>query len=131
VTALPAGAVVSGEVTGVERAGKVKGRSALAFSFNRVQADNLTGNLRTNPLTFAGEASKGEDATKVGVGAVGGAIVGGILGGGSGAAKGAAIGGAAGTGVVLATRGKDVKLAKGVDLAATLAAPFTVRVPAR
>lgn len=59
---------------------------------------------------------------------MGGAIIGGILAGGDGAAKGAAIGGAAGTGVVLATRGSEVTLASGTDLAATLARPFTVRV---
>ncbi|MGH9346719.1 MAG: hypothetical protein ACRD26_05570 [Vicinamibacterales bacterium] len=59
------------------------------------------------------------------------AIVGGILGGGGGAAKGAAIGGAAGTGVVLATRGKEVELPTGTDLAASLAAPLTIRVAVR
>jgi hypothetical protein len=85
--------------------------------------------LRTNPVTFEGEATKGEDATKIGAGAVGGAIIGGILGGGSGAAKGAAIGGAAGTGVVLATRGRDVTLASGADVDSTLATPFYVQVP--
>ena len=37
-----------------------------------------------------------------------------------GGAKGAAIGGAAGTGVVLATRGKEVELASGANLSATL-----------
>jgi len=131
VTALPAGAILSGEVTDVARAGKVKGRSRLAFSFNRLQAENVTENVSTNPMTFEGEASKGEDATKIGAGAGIGAVVGGIVGGGSGAAKGAAIGGAAGTGVVLATRGKDVKLASGMDLAATLAEPLTIRVPVR
>lgn len=129
--AIPAGAILSGEVTEVARAGKIKGRSRLAFTFNRLQAENVREDVRTNPLTFEGEASKGEDATKVGAGAVGGAIVGGILGGGGGAAKGAAIGGAAGTGVVLATRGKDVKLSSGTDLAASLAAPLTIRVPLR
>jgi outer membrane lipoprotein SlyB len=77
------------------------------------------------------ESTKGEDAAKIGVGAVGGAIVGGILGGGSGAAQGAVIGGAAGTGVVLATRGEEVTLVKGTVLAASLASPLTVRVPAR
>ena len=131
VAAIPAGAILVGEVTDVERAGKVKGRSRLAFTFNRLEANNVREDVRTNPLTFQGEASKGEDATKVGAGAVGGAIVGGILGGGEGAAKGAAIGGAAGTGVVLATRGKDVKLTSGTDLAASLAAPLTIRVPLR
>ena len=129
VTALPAGAVLVGDVTEVERAGRVKGRSRLVFNFNRLQADNLSGDVRTEPVTFVGEATKGEDATKIGAGAVGGAIVGGILGGGSGAAKGAAIGGAAGTGVVLATRGRDVTVASGADVATTLATPFYVQVP--
>jgi hypothetical protein len=131
VAAIPAGATLTGEVTEVERAGKVKGRSRLAFTFSRLEADNVREDVRTNPLTFQGEASKGEDATKVGAGAVGGAIVGGILGGGEGAAKGAAIGGAAGTGVVLATRGKDVNLANGAELAASLAEPLTIRVQVR
>ena len=131
ITALPAGAILTGEVTDVARAGKVKGRSRIAFTFNRLQADELNEDVSTNPLLFEGEQSKGEDATKIGAGAVGGAIVGGILGGGGGAAKGAAIGGAAGTGVVLATRGKDVTLANGADLAASLAAPLTIRVPVR
>jgi hypothetical protein len=131
VTALPAGAIVSGNVTGVQRAGRVKGRSSLAFTFNQVRADNVSAGIRTAPLSYVGEASKGEDATKIGAGAVGGAIVGGIVGGGEGAAKGAAIGGAAGTGVVLATRGKEVELASGTDLAAMLAAPLTIRVAAR
>jgi hypothetical protein len=131
ITALPAGTVLTGEVTDVARAGKVKGRSRLVFTFNRFEAENIREDLRTNPLTFEGEASKGEDATKIGAGAVGGAIVGGILGGGDGAAKGAAIGGAAGTGVVLATRGKDVTLASGAELAASLAQPLTIRIPVR
>ena len=131
VTALPAGAMLSGNVTSAERAGRVKGRASLAFTFNQVRADNMSAAIRTAPLSYVGEASKAEDATKIGAGAVGGAIVGGIVGGGDGAAKGAAIGGAAGTGVVLATRGKEVELASGTDLAATLAAPLVIRVPAR
>ena len=128
ITALPAGTILTGEVTDVARAGKVKGRSRLVFSFTRFQAEDIREDMRTNPLTFEGEASKGEDATKIGAGAGIGAIVGGIVGGGSGAAKGAAIGGAAGTGVVLATRGKDVTLASGAEIAASLAEPLTIRV---
>ena len=130
-TALPAGAVFSGTVVDVARAGRVQGRSRLAIRFDEVAFDNGRDDLRTNPIAFEGEATRGEDATKVGAGAIGGAIIGGILGGGDGAAKGAAIGGAAGTGVVLATRGREVQLATGTDIAATLATPFTVRAPAR
>jgi hypothetical protein len=130
-TAIPAGAVLSGEVTEVARAGRVQGRSRLAFRFNEVEVNGGREELRSNPIVFEGEATRGEDATKIGAGAVGGAIIGGILGGGDGAAKGAAIGGAAGTGVVLATRGREVTLAAGADIAATLAEPLSVRAPAR
>jgi len=128
-TVLPAGVVLNGNVVDVARAGRVQGRSRLVFRFTEVELNGAREELRTNPVTFEGEATKGEDATKIGAGAVGGAIVGGILGGGSGAAKGAAIGGAAGTGVVLATRGRDVTVAAGADIAATLATPFFVQVP--
>ena len=130
-TAIPAGAVLTGTVIDVARAGRVQGRSRLALRFDEVEVSGDRDELRTNPVTFEGEATKGEDATKVGAGAVGGAIIGGILGGGKGAAKGAAIGSAAGAGVVVATRGREVTLAAGTDVAATLATPFTARVQAR
>jgi hypothetical protein len=126
-TALPAGTVLTGHVTDVERAGRVRGRSRLAFRFTEAQIAGADEDVRTNPIAFQGEATKGEDATKIGGGAVGGAIVGGILGGADGAAKGAAVGGAAGTGVVLATRGREVELASGASISATLAQAFTVR----
>ena len=131
LTALPAGSVVTGTVTDVERAGRVKGRAQLAFKFNQVQVRGEREALVTNPVSFEGEASKGEDATKIGAGAGIGAIIGGIAGGGKGAAKGGAIGAAAGTGAVLATRGKEVELASGTDITATLAQPATVRVQIR
>lgn len=131
LTALPAGSVLTGTVTDVERPGRVQGRARLAFRFDEVRLGAGREELRTNPLTYEAEATRGEDATKIGAGAVGGAIIGGIVGGGKGAAKGAAIGGAAGTGVVMATRGKEVTLASGTDLAATLASPLTVRVQVR
>ena len=127
-TAIPAGAILSGNVTDVERAGRVKGRAHLSFTFNQINMNGSREDLKTNPLTFQAEATKGEDATKVGVGAVGGAIIGGILGGKKGAAKGAAGGAAAGTGVVLATRGDEVTVSDGTKVTATLAQPMTVRV---
>ena len=129
--AIPAGAVLRGTVTDVERSGRVQGRAHVSFAFNEVSMNSGREDLRTNPLTFEAEATKGEDATKVGVGAVGGAILGGILGGKKGAGKGAVVGGAAGTGVVLATRGKEVSVTEGTDVTATLAQPMTVRVRIR
>ena len=131
IVAIPTGATLSGVVTQVERAGRVQGRAQLAFVFNRLEAGNVREDVNAAPVAYVAESTKGDDAAKIGVGAVGGAIVGGILGGGSGAAKGAVIGGAAGTGVVLATRGEEVTLGKGTVLAVSLASPLTVRVPAR
>jgi hypothetical protein len=125
---LPAGTVLHGAVTNVERPGRVKGRARLSYRFTRMVADGTTYTVRTAPVGHEGEATKSEDATKIGVGAGAGAVIGGILGGGDGAAKGAAIGGAAGTGAVLATRGRDLKLAPGANIATTLTAPVTVRV---
>jgi hypothetical protein len=130
-TVIPAGSTVVGEVFEVERAGRVKGRARIAIRFNEVQMNGTAEALRTNPVIFQGEATKGEDATKIGVGAGIGAALGGILGGGDGAAKGAAIGGAAGTGAVLATRGQEVELASGTDVDAVLASPLDVRVSMR
>jgi len=127
-TVLPAGAVVNGEVSEVERAGRVQGRSRLSLRFTSVVLDGRRESLRTNPLSFEAEATKKQDATKIGAGAGIGAAIGGILGGGSGAAKGAVIGGAAGTGTVLATRGKEVELASGAELNPTLASPVEVEV---
>ncbi len=111
---IPAGAVLHGNVTDVERSGRVKGRAHIAFTFNEVAMNSGREDLRTNPLTFEAEQTKGEDATKVGVGAVGGAILGG-----------------AGTRVVLATRGEEVTVTEGTNVTATLAQPMTVRVRVR
>src|SRR5262245_56543021 len=115
-TAIPAGTILRGNVTDVERSGRVSGRAHLSFAFNEANIRGDREDLKTNPLTFEAEATKGEDATKVGAGAVGGAILGGILGGKKGAAKGAIAGGAAGTGVVLATKGKEVSVNEGTDV---------------
>ena len=129
VQVLPVGTVVLGHVTKAERSGRVKGRASVAFRFSQVEVPG-EGRvaIRTATVSRLAPATKGEDAAKIGGGAAGGAIIGGILGGGSGAAKGAAIGGTAGTGVVLATRGKEVHLAAGTPVSVRLTSPVTVRV---
>jgi hypothetical protein len=133
VRALPAGSVLTGHVTDVARAGKVKGRARIAFRFSRIDppGDTASMQVRTSSVAREAAATKKRDAATIGGGAVGGAIIGGILGGGDGAAKGAAIGGAGGTGVVLATRGKEVRLAAGAPVSVKLSAPLTVHVPVR
>jgi hypothetical protein len=125
---LPAGTEFVGTVTEAERAGRVKGRARVAMQFTSLRYDGERLPVRTEPIEHMAEATKGEDATKIGVGAGAGAVIGGLLGGKAGAAKGAAIGGAAGAGTVMATRGKEVRLEPGAELTATLSAPLTVRV---
>jgi hypothetical protein len=127
-TVLPAGTQVVGNVTDVERSGRVKGRARIAYRFNSVTHDGERYDVVTAPLSHEAEATKGEDATKIAVGAGAGAAIGALLGGGDGAAKGAAIGGAGGTGVVLATRGEEVRLGPGATVTTRLTAPLTVRV---
>ena len=130
VQAFPAGTAVIGHVTAADRSARVKGRARVAFRFTTIDppgdAERLT--MRTDTVSRLAQATKKQDAAKIGGGAAGGAIIGGILGGGDGAAKGAAIGGAAGTGVVLSTRGKEVTLPAGTAVSVRLAAPLTVRV---
>ena len=84
--------------------------------------------LQAEPLSRLAEATKGEDATKIGIGAGAGAAIGGIVGGKKGAAQGAVVGGGVGTGVVLATKGREVRLGPGADVTTRLTAPLTVRV---
>ena len=133
VQALPAGTAVLGHVTAAEQSARVKGRAHIAFRFTRLdppgEAERVA--IQTSVISRLAPATKKQDAAKIGGGAAGGAIIGGILGGGDGAAKGAAIGGAAGTGVVLSTRGKEVRLGPGADLSVKLRAPVTVRVLVR
>ena len=125
---VPPGATVGGEVTGVEDSGRVKGRAQVAFRFNTLNTGGDRYDMQTAAISRMAPATKGEDATKIGIGAGAGAVIGGLLGGKEGAAKGAAVGGGAGTGVVLATKGKEMRLAPGADVTTTLTAPLSVRV---
>jgi hypothetical protein len=125
---LPAGSELTGVVTEAEGAGRVKGRAHLVFAFTEAAVAGASEKLRTAPLTFDAKATHGKDAAKIGIGAAAGAVIGGLAGGGSGAAKGAAIGGGAGTGLVLATKGDEVKLEAGSELTTTLAEAFEVKI---
>lgn len=126
---LPVGTEVIGAVSDVERSGRVKGRARIAYRFNTLTHAGERYDMQTAPVTHQARATKGKDATKIAIGAGAGAAIGALLGGGDGAAKGAAIGGAGGTGVVLATRGSEVRLGPGANITARLTAPITIRVP--
>jgi hypothetical protein len=93
---LPAGTEVVGTVTDADRSGRVKGRAHVSFRFDSLEHGGTRYDIQTQPISRQAEATKGEDATKIGIGAGAGAAIGALLGGGDGAAKGAAIGGAGG-----------------------------------
>lgn len=127
-TVLPAGTELTGNVTDVERSGRVKGRARIAYRFNSLNYAGERYDIATAPLSHQAKATKSEDATKIAIGAGAGAAIGALLGGGDGAAKGAAIGGAGGTGVVLATRGEEVSVGSGANVTTRLTTPLTIRV---
>jgi hypothetical protein len=129
IEVLPAGTAISGHVTAAQRPGKVKGRGMVAMRFTQLDTPGEgTTRISTATVSRLAPATKEKDALKIIAPAAGGAVIGKIVGGSSGAAKGAVIGGAAGTGYVLSTRGKEVRLGRGANLAVRLTAPVTVRI---
>ena len=108
---LPENTRLVGEITDLARPGKVSGVAKMTVALKAVSI-NGEGDIpiATSSQTFEGEATKTEDAAKVGIGAGIGAALGAIFGGKRGAAKGSVIGAGGGTGVVLATRGEDLVL---------------------
>ena len=125
---LPAGAQLNGHVTEVDGSGRVKGRAMVAFRFTSLRTGGDQYDVQSSPLSHLAPATKGEDAAKIGIGAGAGAVIGGLIGGKDGAAKGATVGGGAGTGVVLATKGQEMRLGPGADVSTKLTAPLTVRI---
>jgi hypothetical protein len=127
VTAIPAGAKLTGHLTSVKDSGEVKGRAQLGLQFTRLQTGSVTYDIDTKPLSWMAESTKKDDAVKIGAGAAAGAVIGAITGGKKGAAIGSAIGAGGGTAVVLATEGQDIRLAAGRKLKVSLTNPLTIR----
>jgi hypothetical protein len=132
VEALPAGTTILGHVTSVRRPGRVQGRGYIALRFTQLDTPGAgTTKISTATVARTAPATKGKDAIEILGPAAGGAVIGRLVGGKKAAREGAVIGGAAGTGYVLSTRGKEVRLGKGANLAVRLTAPVTLRVLAR
>jgi hypothetical protein len=124
---IPAGSELRGRVVSAQRAGKVKGRSYLAVSFDSVEVNGRVHRVATNRLGVLGRSGAKKDAAIIGGGTGAGALVGALADGKGGAAKGALIGGATGTGVVLATRGPEVVIPAGARYRVRLADSLIVR----
>ena len=129
------GAIVLGQVTRVQRPGKVKGTAELQLSFDQIRLpDGRSAQMSAQVIEVLPTGSsqgvgkvdseggvKGKSSTKGDVAKVGaatgiGAVIGAIFGGGSGAAVGATIGAGVGTAGVMRERGKDIYLYTGQQL---------------
>lgn len=109
---VPAGSLLRGFVSSVRPAGRVDRRGSLTLSFDELRIGNRSYQMRA-AVTQAIDAKLGEDARRIGAGAVAGAILGGIFGGGRGALLGVLVGGG---GTIAATDGTDVELPAGTIL---------------
>lgn len=127
--AVPAGSRVTGNVTLVERGGKMKDRARLGVRFHTlVLADGRLVPIRTETVLREGDSPAGESSRKIGGAAIGGAVLGALLGGGKGAVAGAAAGAAGGTAAVMAGGRQAAILAGGSVVTVRLSAPASVEI---
>lgn len=135
------GAVIDGYIAGINRSGRVTGRSVITFNFERItlkdgKAYDFAGSLQSatdlngkiikvdTEGTAKGGSQTKESVKRGGIGAGLGALIGAIAGGAKGAAIGAIIGGGAGAGSTVLTGREDVKLQKGSKLTILSSSPI-------
>src|SRR5262249_28029168 len=127
-----ADSVIEGHIAKIDKSGKLKGRTELALSFDRIrlrngetirmaaQVEKVYGEDSVKEVDEEGNVKSGSKgkttAVRTGGGAAVGAIIGGIAGGGKGAAMGAAVGGAAGEGPTAIKGSKKIKWKKGIEI---------------
>lgn len=121
---IPAGSVMRGVVSSVNRASRTDRKGALTLAFDQVTVEGRTYTMRgTVTQAIESEGLRGE-AGRIGAGSAVGAIIGGIVGGVRGALLGIAIGGG---GTILATEGSDVTLPAGTVLRIRFDTPPDIR----
>lgn len=121
---VPAGSLLTGYVSSVDRASRTDRKGSLTIEFTRLTVNGRVRDVRAHVTeALESEGLKGE-AGRIGAGAGVGAIIGGILGGVKGAIAGVLIGGG---GVIAATEGKDVHLPEGTVLRVRFEDAVTLR----
>lgn len=127
-----ADATIEGHVARIDKSGKLKGKTELSLSFDRIrlrtgesvamdaQVVRVYGEDSANEVDEEGNvrsSSQGDKtAIRTGGGAAVGAVIGAIAGGGKGAAIGAAIGAGAGAGSTYIQGSKRIKLEPGTEI---------------
>ena len=121
---IPAGSVMRGIVSSVNRASRTDRKGELTVAFDQITIDGRNYPMRgTVTQALESEGIRGE-AGRIGAGSAVGAIIGGIMGGVRGALLGVLIGGG---GTIAATEGKDVTLPPGTILRVRLDTPPNVQ----
>jgi len=122
------GAAAHGVVAEVEGSGRVSGRAILAMNITSLETVGGRQDVQTAMVEgkLRAEGTKKRDVATIVGGTAAGAVLGEIL--GDDAKLGAIIGGAAGTGVVLATKGKELNLDPGTQIDLKLVNPMTITV---
>jgi hypothetical protein len=110
---IPAGSILEGYVSSVDRASRTDRKGELTIMFTRLKVNGRTHDIRAYPTQALESGGLKDEAGRIGAGAGVGAIIGGILGGVKGAITGILIGGG---GVIAATEGEDVELPAGTVL---------------
>ena len=120
---VPAGSVMRGVVSSVNKAGRIERKGSMTVAFDRVTIKGRSYPMRaTVTQALESEGIKGEKE-KIGIGAGAGAILGAIFGGAKGALAGVLIGGG---GTIAATEGKDVELPAGTVLRVRVDSPLNL-----
>jgi hypothetical protein len=134
------GAIINGYVTGVNRSGRISGRSEMNLNFESIQLRDgrtyrfagITESVRTangDTIRVDNEGSVRDNnrtsttTQRAGIGGAVGAIIGAIAGGGKGAAIGAIIGAGAGAGSVYVQGKDDLELMSGTEVTLRASGP--------
>ncbi len=141
---IPKGSTVKGRLVTIDKAGKVSGRAEMNLRFEQLLLPNgrtvdivatLTGlpnrgkeTVKSEEGTIQGEGSRKQDVATIGTAGGAGAGIGAIAGGARGTAIGAAVGGIAGLAGVLFSRGKELTVPAGTEMAIRLDKPLDLPV---
>jgi hypothetical protein len=139
---IPAGTTLEGRVADVKNAGRVKGRSEMNLSYERLIFPNGVSEtivasqaeldetqkeeVDRKEGTIKGESSRKRDAAEVAGGAAVGAGIGAIAGGAKGTAIGAGVGGLIGLADSMRRKGKEVEIPAGTRFVIRLDRPLTI-----
>jgi hypothetical protein len=121
---IPAGSVVRGVVTAVERPGRLERVGRLTLSFDQMTVRGRDYPIRGMATQVFESGGIRDEVGTAGAGAGVGGVIGGLIGGVKGAVLGAVIGAG---GAIAATEGKDVQLPAGSIIRIRMDSPVRVR----